>query len=218
MTTPSALLAAALRWLLPRLPLIGGVALLTLALALSCGPRRIVTVAGPTQPPRVDTVTVEKFTASRPDTTVGKVEGALHPVVRPEHVVVAPGAGSHAVAAFCADPKVDTVRLASTDSAGRDSVRIVVTPAPPAVLSNGLRYDRRLFGTGRLTLYTVSNDSTANALTYGVGNWGYTGALEGNRVVVQGDRFGAAKTIIERGLPLTLGAVAGYLIRGAVGK
>jgi hypothetical protein len=155
------------------------------------------------------------FNASKPDSAPGKVASILRPRVRPQVVVASQGAEASTVARFCAPAKADTVRLAVADSSG-DSLRVVVTPPPPAVLVTATEYTRSFpFGSPRLRVWSARNDSAGIMGTYSPGRWNHTTRVVGDSVHVRGDALGRLKTAGEYGIVGAVGVAIGFVIGNA---
>lgn len=144
-------------------------------------------------------VTQTVLVQGKPDTVVKWSERIIRPVVKPEHVLVSEGAGAGTVEHFCAHARVDTVRVG-------DSVRIVTTPPPSAVLIDA--------GTRRgstLTLWSVRNtDSAGIRAPYRVGPGDFSFRAAGDSIIVQRDRFARLKQWAGRAALLGAGFVAGH--------
>lgn len=156
----------------------------------------------------------------KPDTVLGRVERITQPVVKPEHVLVAPGAGAGTVSRFCAKPRVDTLRVATTTDStrlsaqpdsgrapGRDSVVLVVTPPPRMALVEAGTLRGETF-----TLWSIMNDSAAPRAPYRVGPGDFSFRVAGDSIIVQRDRFARLKQWAGRAGLVGVGVGAGFLI------
>jgi hypothetical protein len=132
-------------------------------------------------------VSVPVLVQGKPDTVVRFVDRIIRVPVKPDVTLVSDGAGTGIIQQFCKPQQVDTVRVG-------DSVRIVTTAPPPAVLIDAGAYRR-----GTLTLWSVRNtDSAGIRQPYRVGTGSYTFRAHADSIIVQRDRFARLKWLAER--------------------